>query len=211
MNANEVLRAIAARYELNASRLVEYAAEDDWFGWEGGAEHLGSVWPDEGKVLYALVRYLKPERVYEFGTSSGVSATHVAAAVRANGHGMFTTIDIRDDAGAVIPDTLQPYVEVVIGDAAKLVCEPCGFVFEDASHETALVETLTRKANLALLPGGFCVHHDAAHYLIGEGIREGIRRAGVEFTVYETGEDSPAGIHGFTGLAVWQKGYGSDD
>jgi len=208
MNDNEVLQALAAQHELDAHALLRYAEEDAWFGWEGESDYLGSVWPEEGRVLYALVRYLKPDRVYEFGTSLGVSTTHIAAAIARNGSGDFVSIDIDPSAGSVIPDPLRAHVTLVTGDAALLDCEPCAFVFEDASHEADLVAALTQKARGALRDGGFCVHHDAMHYLIGDGVRAGIERGGItSYTAFPTGRDNtPAGIHGVTGLAVWRKG-----
>jgi predicted O-methyltransferase YrrM len=54
---------------------------------------LASSPPWKGALLYHLVRGLRPTRVVEFGTCFGVSASYLAAALRANGVGQLFTIE----------------------------------------------------------------------------------------------------------------------
>ena len=58
----------------------EAAAETP--SWPGG-----SVWEEEGRLLYGLVRALKPEVIVEIGSLVGCSTSHLALACRRNGRG----------------------------------------------------------------------------------------------------------------------------
>jgi predicted O-methyltransferase YrrM len=49
---------------------------------------------DAGRLLYTLVRALKPKTVVEFGMSFGISTLHLAAAVRDNGFGHVVTTEM---------------------------------------------------------------------------------------------------------------------
>jgi len=46
-----------------------------------------AIAPEVGRLYYLLVRTFKPDRVVEFGSSFGLSAIHLAAALRDNGSG----------------------------------------------------------------------------------------------------------------------------
>lgn len=52
------------------------------------------VGPDVGRFLYQLVRLQRPRLVVEFGTSLGISAIHIAAALRDNGVGRLVTTEL---------------------------------------------------------------------------------------------------------------------
>lgn len=52
-----------------------------------------AVAPEVGRLIYLLVRSRRPELVVEFGTSFGVSAIHIAAALRDNGIGRLITTE----------------------------------------------------------------------------------------------------------------------
>ena len=52
------------------------------------------VTPDAGRLLYALVRAARPSTVVEFGMSLGISAIHLASAVRDNGSGRVVTTEL---------------------------------------------------------------------------------------------------------------------
>jgi len=47
-----------------------------------------------GRLLYALVRAIRPETVVEFGTSFGISTIYLAAAVTDNGAGHIYTTEL---------------------------------------------------------------------------------------------------------------------
>ena len=52
------------------------------------------VTPEAGRLLYALVRATRPSTVVEFGMSLGISAIHLASAVRDNGSGRVVTTEL---------------------------------------------------------------------------------------------------------------------
>src|SRR5580693_6412812 len=49
---------------------------------------------DAGRLLYALVRAIRPQTVVEFGTSFGISTIFLAAAVADNGTGRVITTEL---------------------------------------------------------------------------------------------------------------------
>lgn len=51
------------------------------------ADNFLAVSPDYGRFLYAIARACKATRIVEFGTSMGISAIYLAAALRDNGGG----------------------------------------------------------------------------------------------------------------------------
>ena len=59
------------------------------------------VTPEAGRLLYALVRASRPTTVVEFGMSLGISAIHLASAVRDNGEGRLVTTELNDKKVAV--------------------------------------------------------------------------------------------------------------
>lgn len=82
------------------------------------------VTPDAGRLLYALVRAAKPATVVEFGMSLGISALHLAAAVRDNGHGRVITTELSAAKVAAATETfiatgLDDLVTVLAGDALE--------------------------------------------------------------------------------------------
>jgi predicted O-methyltransferase YrrM len=50
-----------------------------------------------GRLFYLLVRAYQPSRIVEFGTSFGLSAIHLAAALRDNGSGHLITTEQSSD------------------------------------------------------------------------------------------------------------------
>ena len=82
------------------------------------------VTPDAGRLLYALVRAAKPATVVEFGMSLGISALHLAAAVRDNSHGSVITTELSAAKVAAATETfiatgLDDLVTVLAGDALE--------------------------------------------------------------------------------------------
>ena len=57
-------------------------------------EYYLPVTQDAGRLLYALVRAARPATVVEFGMSLGISAIHLASAVRDNGGGRVVTTEL---------------------------------------------------------------------------------------------------------------------
>lgn len=80
------------------------------------------VTPDAGRLLYALVRASRPATVVEFGMSFGISAIHLASAVRDNGTGRVVTTELSDTKIAAAKRTfaetgLTDVITILEGDA----------------------------------------------------------------------------------------------
>lgn len=204
MNLQTALAQLAARYDLDADTLAEYAAEDDIGGYhtdpKQAAWPMGSLWAVEGQVLYALVRAIRPTSVLELGTYAGCSTAHIEAALKKNRKGNVVTVDNLHDGREVTAD-LGKRVEVVREDAEtylKKTRTTYDLIFEDLTHTTALTAAVWTHAPKRLADGGFLVSHDAMHYVVGEAVCAGIAQAGVSNPWL--GLIAPADC----GLAVWR-------
>jgi predicted O-methyltransferase YrrM len=71
------------------------------------------VTPEAGRLLYALVRATRPGTVVEFGMSLGISAIHLAAAVRDNGSGRVVTTEL---SAAKVAKAKQTFAETGLDD-----------------------------------------------------------------------------------------------
>jgi len=104
------------------------------------------VTPDAGRLLYALVRAAKPSTIVEFGMSLGISAIHLASAVRDNGTGRVVTTELSaakvTAAKKTFADTgLDDLITVLEGDALSTLADidgPVGFVLLDGWKELYL-------------------------------------------------------------------------
>lgn len=214
---NQVLQMIASHTKADAQQLIEYAAEDELGGYHIDETlrlwPMGSLWGVEGQILYALIRYFKPETVVQIGGWAGASAAHLALAVKANGKGHVTSVDNGGDGntehGNLLPKELQEYVTLIWANGEDWLAEQpdhsIDLMFEDASHATELVEKLTKLAFDKVTLGGLLINHDAAHDFaivgggqqvpspVGVAIRDGLTRAGVYYRVYRA-EPSDCGI-----------------
>lgn len=201
MQLRDTLTMMAAHLKLDAEELIRYADEDAIGGFHADESqrkwNVGSVWEVEGKVLYALVRALKPEFACEIGSLYGCSSAHIAAALEANGKGVLVSVDNRTLQPA--PDEIhvpEHRVTPVHAEGATWLAqegEKFDFVFEDADHGPDSVAAISRAAWEALNPGGVLINHDAAHFLVGEAVRSGLVHANVPFRVYSI-EPSDCGL-----------------
>lgn len=67
--------------------------------------------PDQGRRIYDHIRATRPSEILELGTSYGVSAAYMAAALDANGHGRITTVDhVRSNSPDELLARLDPAV-----------------------------------------------------------------------------------------------------
>ena len=95
-------------------------------------QELADAWADlympisaeGGRLLYSLVRAVRPATVVEFGMSFGISTLHLAAAVRDNGVGRVVTTELAASKVAAACETfaetgLDDVVTVLEGDALK--------------------------------------------------------------------------------------------
>lgn len=212
---NQTLEQIAAQLHAPAQELIEYANQDALGGFHIVPElrkfPMGSAWEVELKTLYALVRHLKPETIVEIGGLSGASATHIAAAIKANGKGHLYSIDngvLGAIHGELIPSDLRQYVTLVEANGEDwLVTQDdnsIGLIFEDAAHGMELVRLLSAISLEKLVAGGVLVNHDAGHDQfydgnsftngvfngqqgasdVGRNVRDGLAQANAYFRVY---------------------------
>ncbi|OBH40145.1 O-methyltransferase [Mycobacterium mantenii] len=97
------------------------------------------VTPEAGRLLYSLVRATRPATVVEFGMSFGISAVHLAAAVRDNGTGRVVTTELSDTKIAAAKQTfaetgLDDVITILEGDALSTLADlpgPVDFVLLD--------------------------------------------------------------------------------
>lgn len=211
MNLPDTLTLIAQQLNLDPTDLIAAAKEDYQTGWDNGngAFPIGSLFGVEGQTLYALIRVLKSENIYELGTHYGASTTHLALAVHANGVGRVTSVDMMTNVdgtsnpvGGMVPPDLRAYVDFVHDDAiarlATCAVESVDFIFEDLMHHAADCEQVGKLAQVVLKPGGVLVAHDAAHRIVGKAVRDGYFEAMGDFGLYLT-EPSDCG------LLIWKK------
>ncbi|OBG72656.1 MULTISPECIES: O-methyltransferase [unclassified Mycobacterium] len=98
-----------------------------------------SVAPESGRLLYSLVRAVKPEVIVEYGMSYGISTLHLAAAVRDNGTGRIITTEMSSHKLAAARATfaeagVADLITILEGDARttlKTVSGPVQFVHLD--------------------------------------------------------------------------------
>ncbi|MGV0743308.1 O-methyltransferase [Mycolicibacterium sp. XJ870] len=101
---------------------------------------------EAGRLLYSLVRATRPQVVVEFGMSFGLSALHLASAVRDNITGRVFTTELSADKVAAAKKTfveagLDDVITVLDGDALetlKAVTGDVGFVLLDGWKELYL-------------------------------------------------------------------------
>jgi len=106
---------------------------------EAMSEFYIPVTPEAGRLLYALVRATRPATVVEFGMSFGISAIHLAAAVRDNGSGRVVTTELSETKIAAARKTfaetgLDNVITILEGDALSTLADlddPVDFVLLD--------------------------------------------------------------------------------
>ena len=210
MNLYAALTQAANQLQLSQADLFGYPVQDPHGGYASTHDDgfpVGSTWRVEGQFLYSLVRALRPARVLEIGTWHGCGATHILQALHdTGGEGWMNSVDCGieisiDSVGDMIPTELRyrwTLDKTTIEDFTMARFRaPYDFIFEDAMHSPEQVQFIWSQIPKLLKPGGVIVSHDAAHFIVGPDVREGIRRAGYDATVYAI---EPADC----GLAVWQ-------
>jgi predicted O-methyltransferase YrrM len=101
------------------------------------------VTPEAGRLLYSLVRAARPATIVEFGMSFGISALHLASAVRDNGSGRVVTTELSADKIAAAKQTfidtgLDDLITILEGDALSTLADldgPVDFVLLDGWKE----------------------------------------------------------------------------
>jgi predicted O-methyltransferase YrrM len=104
------------------------------------------VTPEAGRLLYSLVRATRPTTIVEFGMSFGISAIHLASAVRDNGSGRVLTTELSAIKIATAKRTfaetgLDDLITVLEGDALSTLADldgPVAFALLDGWKELYL-------------------------------------------------------------------------
>jgi predicted O-methyltransferase YrrM len=104
------------------------------------------VTPEAGRLLYSLVRAARPTTIVEFGMSLGISAIHLASAVRDNGGGRVVTTELSAAKVATAKKNfaetgLDDLITVLEGDALTTLASldgPVDFVLLDGWKELYL-------------------------------------------------------------------------
>jgi predicted O-methyltransferase YrrM len=104
------------------------------------------ITPEAGRLLYSLVRATRPATIVEFGMSFGISALHLASAVRDNGRGHLVTTELSADKIAAARQTfaetgLDDLITILEGDALSTLTDvegPVGLVLLDGWKELYL-------------------------------------------------------------------------
>jgi predicted O-methyltransferase YrrM len=152
------------------------------------------VTPEAGRLLYALVRATKPGTVVEFGMSLGISAIHLASAVRDNGTGRVVTTELSAAKVAKAKQTfaetgLDDLITVLEGDALTTLADvdgPVGLVLLDGWKELYLPVAKLLEPKLsagALIVADNTSMDDTRPYL--EHVREANGYVSVNFPVRE--------------------------
>jgi predicted O-methyltransferase YrrM len=121
------------------------------------------VTPDAGRLLYTLVRASRPSTIVEFGMSLGISAIHLASAVRDNGTGRVVTTELSAAKVAAATRTftetgLDDLITVLEGDALTtltVIDGPIQFVLLDGWKDLYL--PVTKLLEPKLSPGALIV------------------------------------------------------
>ncbi|MGP3947659.1 O-methyltransferase [Streptomyces sp. 7N604] len=172
------------RVEAALDRMFAHAAHDDATAARLRAEHGGAMptAPQEhadaaaqiympisaagGRLLYNLVRAIRPTTVIEFGTSFGISTLYLAAAVRDNGAGRVITTELNKHKIAAARRTfaetgLDEVITVLEGDARETLSGIDGsvdFILLDGWKDLCL--PVLRLLEPRLTPGTLVVADD---------------------------------------------------
>jgi predicted O-methyltransferase YrrM len=106
------------------NQVVEAENKDLMGLYHGYADNFLSVSPEFGRFLYMCVRSCKAKRIIEFGSSMGISAIYMAAALRDNGGGVLIGTDLEPSKTErarvnVTAAGLGDLVEFRVGDARE--------------------------------------------------------------------------------------------
>ncbi|MGP4011364.1 O-methyltransferase [Streptomyces sp. 4N124] len=118
-----------------------------------------------GRMLYTCVRAMRPQTVFEFGTSYGFTAIHIAAALRDNGYGKLYTVDLHQEKCAAAREHLKSagvaeQADVIEGEAVDVLStfpEQIDFLYLDGWAD--FYHDVIKAAEPRLRPGSL-VHAD---------------------------------------------------
>ncbi|SRR6266545_280379 len=172
---------------------------------------LRNMTPEQGRRIYDHVRRTRPREILELGTSYGVSAAYMAAALDANGEGRITTVDhVRSNSPEELLSRLDPAVagriefvrirdssytwwlkeQVAARTDASGNCEPrYDFVFLDGAHNWTVDGLSVVLIERLLRPGGWLLLDDLDWVPCSDP--HGMRERGVFFPLSERERNAP--------------------
>jgi predicted O-methyltransferase YrrM len=170
----QVLSRLYAEAEVNDAKvLAEEQAMASATGGQIDDQTLASirdreymaVAPEVGRLIYLLVRSRRPALVVEFGTSFGLSAIHIAAALRDNGSGhLITTEQSASKASGAAKHLTQAglsdLVEIRQGDAFQTLSAIDGVDLLLLDGWKPLYLPLLRQLEPAFSPGCLVIADD---------------------------------------------------
>jgi len=126
-------------------------------------------------MQYALVRAVKPEVILETGVASGVSTSYLLLALKMNGRGKLSSIELGDSTylpprcppGWLVPEGLRNRWKIYIGDSRILLASvaqelaPLDVFIHDSLHTHDHMLFEFDQAFPFLRPGGIMVADDA--------------------------------------------------
>jgi len=173
-SVKSVLRSLAPQLDLDANELIAYAEEDDIGGWDFGKGdwEIGSIFGDEGQILYALIRALRPETVVEVGVAYGCSSKHILTALTKNRKGKLISVDPEPmaDESRFTEAQLKRWEIIEESIFKATLPKSADVVFEDGTHK--LDFTIPALKRLMKLSPRILLSHDLEHYIVGEDMRK---------------------------------------
>lgn len=148
------------------------------------ARESQGVHPEEAAVLYSLVRALRPCLVMETGTFDGYSTAEIARALRANGSGRITTVDVATVTGAQVPEDLREMIRFVRGRPSWSLAKEAraekwkiDLFFHDSLHSYSNTLRELVSFSRAFAPGCVVLCHDASlDHIPGFGVQKALER-----------------------------------
>lgn len=124
----EAFMAAGGTPEKMIAQVIEAEAKDLRGLYRAHADHFLNVSPRFGRFLYMCARARRATRIVEFGTSMGISAIHLAAALRDMGGGRLIGAELEPSKAARARANLQAagladLVEIREGDALETLAD----------------------------------------------------------------------------------------
>jgi predicted O-methyltransferase YrrM len=120
----QTLAGDAASEEQMHTRFIEAETKDLKGVYHGLAENFLNVSPQFGRFLYMCARACQARRIVEFGSSMGISAIYLAAALRDNGGGRLIGTELEPSKAEraeanIAAAGLADLIEFRVGDARE--------------------------------------------------------------------------------------------
>ena len=194
----DCLKKLADDLGADVNLLRVYAAEDT-IGGAGNDWSSSAISANEGKLIYAVIRYLYPEYVVEIGALNGCSASNILAALKMNDFGHLVSIDLNPLGCPGIVPGLSDKWTFIQGNAEN--CDwnvpRVDLLLEDSDHTEQTTKICVQRG--MDLKAGFVFSHDAMNTESGAQVRKGLDAVLPRYTILNL-EDSQRG------LAYWYKG-----